>query len=112
MISEFQIVALIEQLEGKITQLNQQYDKALKTISRLETERDTLRKDLRKAESEAKKQEKKLQNAEKKSPKSKEIGKIVSNKLSVTDTNAELKQQLDEYIRHLEGCIAHWSSLS
>ena len=66
----------------------------------------------REQEAALKELEKKQSDLEKNASKSKDFGKIVSNNLSGTDTNAELKQQLDEYIRELERCIAHLSSLS
>ncbi|GAB4051657.1 hypothetical protein [Spirosoma litoris] len=49
---------------------------------------------------------------EKNTPNSKDSGIIVQDNLSDIDTNAELKQQLDEYIREIERYIAHLSSLS
>lgn len=88
------------------------YDEAKRQVERLEEENSTLLKKNREQDTKLKELQKKLVNSEKNAPKSKDFGKIVQDNLSLTDTNAELKQQLDEYIRDLERCIAHLSSLS
>lgn len=110
--SEGQFIALVDQLDYKIRLLKGMYDATKQHVDRLEAEISTLRKTNREQETKLKELQKKLANSEKNIPKSKDFGKIVQNNLSLTDTNAELKQQLDEYIRDLERCIAHLSSLS
>ncbi|RIV19011.1 hypothetical protein DYU11_26285 [Fibrisoma montanum] len=112
MVSEHQIIAVIEQLERKIGLLKGVCEDAKRRVEFLEGENKRLRDDLKKQEDLAKRLHKNQANSDKPFPKSKEIGKIVSNNLSATDTSTELKQQLDEYIREIERCIAHLSSLS
>lgn len=112
MVTEHQIVLLVEQLERKIRLLRDAYDDAKRHIQQLEKENKALQKDLKEQEALVKQLEKKPTNSDKVFLKSKEFGKIVSDNLSETDTSTELKQQLDEYIREIERCIAHLSSLS
>ncbi|GAB3888114.1 hypothetical protein [Spirosoma agri] len=112
MISEHQIVALVEQLERKVVLLKGVCDDAKRRIAQLESTNNDLNESLKKEQTATKELQKKLDNSEKKVLKSKDFGIIVSTNLSQTDTNAELKKQLDEYIRELERCIAHLSSLS
>ena len=88
------------------------YESTKEQLKSLQEEIRTLRKKNREQEAELKQLNKKQSNSEKIASKSKDFGKIVNNNLSGTDTNAELKQQLDEYIQELERCIAHLSSLS
>jgi chromosome segregation ATPase len=111
-VSEHQIVALVEQLERKIGLLKDVYDDAKRRIKQLESQNNELNNRLKEQQTQTKELQKKLDNSEKKVLKSKDFGIIVSTNLSETDTNAELKKQLDEYIRELERCIAHLSSLS
>ena len=111
-INEFQLWALIDQLQGNIVQLKEEVRTAQRSIEKLQRERREAKSELVLKEREIKKLEKKLADSKKKPSKSKEFGKIVSNNLSATDPNTELKQQLDEYIRTLDRCITHWSNLS
>ncbi|GAB3971787.1 hypothetical protein GCM10028806_22620 [Spirosoma terrae] len=112
MVSELQIIALVEQLERKIGLLKGICDDAKKRINQLEEQNSELNEKLKEQQTLSKELQKKLDNSEKKISKSKDFGIIVNNNLSGTDTNAEFKKQLDEYIRELERCIAHLSSLS
>ncbi|GAB3492881.1 hypothetical protein GCM10027341_07530 [Spirosoma knui] len=112
MASEHQIIAVIEQLERKIGLLKGVCDDAKKRIEQLERQNTVLQEQIKEQQTQAKQLQKKQSNSEKKMPKSIDFGIIVNNNLSGTDTNAELKQQLDEYIREIERCIAHLSSLS
>ena len=105
-------MAMTDQLDHKIRLLKSMYDEARYRVGKLEEEISKLRKTNREQDTMLKELQKKLVNSEKNTPKSKDFGKIVQDNLSLTDTNAELKQQLDEYIRDLERCIAHLSSLS
>ena len=115
MINEDDLFIAFRQLEQKIESMKRGYEVARKRIDKLQEDNARLQQKNREQESELKelKQlQKKQANSEKSTLKSKDFGKIVNNNLSGTDTNAELKQQLDEYIRELERCIAHLSSLS
>lgn len=111
-LSEYQIFALIEKLEHKIKQLKGAHETAQKRVKDLQKMNATLRNDLQGKENELNELRKKQLIQEKNIPKSKDLGILVENNLSGTDTNAELKQQLDEYIREVERCITHLSSLS
>ncbi len=88
------------------------YTTAKKQVEQLEEEKNTLQESLKEEQNLVRELRKKPVISEKNIPKSKDVGIIVKDNLSETDTNAELKQQLDEYIRELERCIAHLSSLS
>jgi hypothetical protein len=44
--------------------------------------------------------------------KSKDFGKLVSSNLPDAVAREEVKQKLDEYIRDLDRCITHLSTLS
>jgi len=112
LISEFQIIALIEQLERKIGLLRGVCDDARREIARLELENSALKTQAEEQQQQVKELEKKQADSDKKTAKSKHLSKIVQNNLSETDTNAALKKQLDAYIRELDRCIAHLSSLS
>ncbi|WP_080239000.1 hypothetical protein [Spirosoma rigui] len=112
MIDENDLFAAFNRLQRKIGSLRTAYDATKQRIKTLEDENKSLRKKNREQEAELKQLSKKQSNTEKIASKSKDFGKIVNNNLSGTDTNAELKQQLDEYIQELERCIAHLSSLS
>ena len=112
MVSEHQIIALVERFEHKLNLLTSVYADARKQIEQLELENSILQESLRKEQEMVRQLRKKPVIPEKSTSKSKDVGIIVKDNLSETDTNAELKQQLDEYIRELERCIAHLSSLS
>ena len=112
MASEHQIIVLIEQLGNKLELLQGLYADARSQIERLERENDGLQLSLKAQQDHVRELQKKVDKAEKNTAISKDSGIIVKDNLSDTDTNAKLKQQLDEYIRELERCIAHLSSLS
>lgn len=112
MINEDKLFGAFQQLKRKIEMLRSAYETTKKRVEELQEDNRVLTKKNREQEAEVKQLQKKWSNSEKIASKSKDFGKIVSNNLSGTDTNAQLKQQLDEYIRELERCIAHLSSLS
>lgn len=112
MASQDQIFALIEQLKRKIELLTNVYISAQNRIQELETKNSTLRKRLSDKQNQFSEFRKKHVFSEKNTSKSKDDSIIVRDNLSQTDTNAELKQQLDEYIRELERCIAYLNNLS
>lgn len=112
MVSEHQIIALVERFEHKLKLLTGVCTDAKKQVDHLERENFVLQESLREQQELVRQLRKKPVISEKSTPKSKDVGIIVKDNQSDTDTNAELKQQLDEYIRELERCIAHLSSLS
>lgn len=112
MISEYQIVAVIEQLERKIGLLRGVCDDANREVKRLELQNSVLNERLLEQQQQRKELEKKQADSDKKTAKSKHLSKLVQNNLSETDTNTALKKQLDAYIQELNRCIAHLSSLS
>ena len=112
MASEHQILVLVERLDDKIRVLRELYAGAKDQIKQLEREKDALQVSLRAQQERVIELQKKTDKPEKNTSNSKDSSIIVKDNLSVTDTNAELKHQLDEYIRELERCIAHLSSLS
>ena len=112
MISEFQIVALAEQLERKVELLRGVCDDARREIERLELHNSVIQDQLQEQRAKVEELEKKQVDSDKKLAKSKHLSKLVQNNLSETDTNAAFKNQLDAYIQELNRCIAHLSSLS
>ncbi len=112
MASEFQIIALVDQLERKIELLKGTCEDAKQQVARLEQENASLRESQKEQQDQIKELQKKTVNSPKNAPKPKDFGKLVKDNLSSTDTNAELKKQLDAYIREIERCIAYLSSLS
>ena len=112
MATEHQIIVLIERLRNKIDLLSGLYADAKAQIEQLEQANDALQISLNAQQKRVNELEKKADKAEKNTANSKDSGIIVKDNLSDTDTNAKLKQQLDEYIRELERCITHLSSLS
>jgi predicted nuclease with TOPRIM domain len=111
-IDENELFAAFNRLQRKVGLMRSAYESAKEELKLIQEENRSLRKKNREQEAEIKQLNKKQSNSEKITSKSKDFGKIVNNNLSGTDTNAELKQQLDEYIQELERCIAHLSSLS
>ncbi len=112
MIDEDQLFAHIEQLERKIGALTGLYETTRQRVKQLEADKEKLTERLKKQQDQARQSEENQVESEKKWSKSKDFSKLVQDNLSGTDTNAALKQQLDAYIRELERCIAHLSSLS
>jgi len=111
-INEEELFAAFHELKRKVEFMKHAYEAGKERVGKLQEANKELQQKNREQEAELKLLLKKQINSEKIAAKSKDFGKIVSNNLSGTDTNAELKQQLDEYIRELERCIAHLSSLS
>ncbi|WP_020600546.1 hypothetical protein [Spirosoma panaciterrae] len=112
MVSEHQIIALVERFEHKLKLLTNLYTDAKNQIEQLEREKEALQESLKAEQDQVKELRKKSTKAENNTAISKDSGIIVKDNLLGTGTNAELKQQLDEYIQELERCIAHLSSLS
>lgn len=112
MATEHDIIGLIEKLERKIRHLQSVYDAAQQRVKKLEELNNDLRSKLQEKRAEVNELREKHVNSEKNTVNPKDVGIIVKDNPSDTGTNAELKQQLDEYIRELERCIAHLSNLS
>ena len=111
-IGEHQLIALIERFGRNLERLKGLYTDAKEHVVQLEQENDALKISVDEGQKESQELRKKLALLEKNALNSKVSGILVKDNLSGIDTNAELKQQLDEYIRELERCIAHLSSLS
>jgi len=111
-INEDELLAAFHQLKRKVELMKNTYESNRERVEELQEVNKTLHQKNREQEAELKELQKKQSNSQKIALKSKDFGKIVRDNLSATDTNAELKQQLDEYIRELERCIAHLSKLS
>ena len=111
-IDEEQLFAALQKLSRNVEAMKIVYNTDRERVTELQNVNRELLKKNREQETEIKQLQKKWSDSEKIAAKSKDFGKIVSNNLSGTDTTAELKQQLDEYIRELERCIAYLGSLS
>ena len=92
--------------------LTEQLVTATARISELEKENGTLLEETQKQQIELKQLRKKRVNPTQSLSKSKEVSKLVKDNLTTTVTNAELKQQLDEYIRSIDHVVAHLGALS
>jgi chromosome segregation ATPase len=106
---------LIRQLnafEERLNRLSEQAMAAAGRISELEKANETLSQENQKHQIELKQLRKKQVNPAQSLSKSKEGSKLVKDNLTATVTNAELKQQLDEYISTIDRVMAHLSALS
>lgn len=106
------MMAIIESFEHKLARLVDRSARLKNRIQVLEEDNETLRSTVREQEKQIKQFHKKQPSAKQSFTNSKEFGKIVVNNLADTAASAELKQRLDEYIREIERCIEHLSTLS
>jgi chromosome segregation ATPase len=98
--------------EERLTRLAEQSAAAKARINELEAANEKLLQQNREQLTELKVFRKKQGNPTQSLSKSKEGSKLVKDNLAATVTNAELKQQLDEYIGIIDRLMAHLSNLS
>ena len=98
--------------EERLSRLTAQLTVTAGRISELEKANESLAKESQQQLTELKVLRKKQANPTQFLSKSKEGSKLVKDNLTATVTNAELKQQLDEYISHIDRVMAHLSTLS
>ena len=111
MASESQIFVLLDHLEHKVYDLSTLADEQQQRIRQLEGDVARLQ-ELNREQERQLKQPKKGGEAVVVVPKSKEFVNLVSSSLPDAVAREAVKHQLDEYIRDLDRCIAHLSSLS
>ncbi len=114
-----ELVRKFDAFEERLTRLTEQANRltkqtavAAERISELEKTNEKLSEENQKHQIELKQLRKKQANPAQSLPKSKEGSKLVKDNLTATVTNAELKQQLDEYISNIDRMVAHLSALS
>ena len=105
MITESRLFVLLEDFEHKVFDLTERMAQQRQRIEQLERDNEEQQNQL-------KQQQKKAVDSPPAFTKSKDFGKLVSSNLPDAVAREEVKQQLDEYIRDLDRCIAHLSTLS
>ena len=111
MASESQIFVLLDMLEHKVFDLTELAAEQRRRISQLEGDLTRLQETNRELEKQSRQPKKGTETAIV-VPKSKEFVNLVSNSLPDAVAREAVKHQLDEYIRDLDRCIAHLSTLS
>ncbi|MBO0935215.1 hypothetical protein J2I47_01515 [Fibrella sp. HMF5335] len=111
MASESQIFVLLDHLEHKVYDLSILAAEQQQRIAQLESEVSRLQETNREQERQLR-QPKKGAEAAAVMPKSKDFVNLVSSSLPDAVAREAVKHQLDEYIRDLDRCIAHLSTLS
>lgn len=106
------MMAVVESFERKVARIIDHSAKLTNRVYALEEDNSRLRKTIREQEKLIKQLQKKQPTTKQSFTNSKEFGKIVVNNLADTATSTELTQRLDEYIREIERCIEHLSTLS
>ncbi|GAA4462056.1 hypothetical protein GCM10023189_38270 [Nibrella saemangeumensis] len=112
MLSEFQLFALMDDLERKVNLLAGINADARRRIEQLELEKSALEEKIQEQQTQLRQLQKKAVESPQIFLKPKDFGKIVQNNLTDTVNSTEIKRKLDEYIREIDRCIAHLSSLS
>ena len=103
---------LLEDFEHKIIDLTERMAQQRQRTEQLERENEDLQNTIREQQNQLKQQQKKAVDTSPSFTKSKDFGKLVSSNLPDAVAREEVKQKLDEYIRDLDRCIAHLSTLS
>jgi predicted nucleic acid-binding Zn-ribbon protein len=112
MVSESRLFVLLEDFEHKIFDLTERIAQQRQRTEQLERENEDLQNTIREQQNQLKQQQKKAVDTPPSFTKSKDFGKLVSSNLPDAVAREEVKQKLDEYIRDLDRCIAHLSTLS
>ncbi len=110
--SEFQVILQLDALIQKSEVLIRLLDEARLRVQQLESENETLQNTLKDYQNQVKQLQRKPNESAQVFLNPKDLSKIVSDNPTNTVSNAEIKQKLDEYIREIDRCIAHLSSLS
>jgi predicted nucleic acid-binding Zn-ribbon protein len=112
MVSESRLFVLLEDFEHKVFDLTERLVQQKERIRELETENQSLQKTIQDQQKQLRQQPKKGADAPPSFTKSKDFSKLVSSNLPDAVAREEVKHKLDEYIRDLDRCIAHLSTLS
>ena len=112
MASEFQVILLLDALLKKSEVLTRLLDEARLRVDQLTSENQTLQNTVNDYQNQVKQLQRKANESPQIFINPKDLSKIVSDNPTNTVSNAEIKQKLDEYIREIDRCIAHLSSLS
>ena len=100
--------ALVERTDTLVALTKSYQDR----IAETETEIEALRGTVREQQKQIRELQKKKTSGTGIVDKSVSFSKIVSDKLAETADAAEIKQKLDDYIGHIDRCIAQLSNLS
>ncbi|RYF73888.1 MAG: hypothetical protein EOO39_09595 [Cytophagaceae bacterium] len=112
MVSESRLFVLLEDFEHKVFDLTERVAQQKQRIEQLEREITDQQKTIRENQDLSKRQQKKVVETPPAFTKSKDLSKLVSSNLPDAVAREEVKQKLDEYIRDIDRCIAHLSTLS
>ncbi|MEZ0486912.1 hypothetical protein [Fibrella aquatica] len=112
MVSESRLFVLLEDFEHKVFDLTERLAQQRQRIEQLERENADHQKTIREHQEQLKRHQKKGVDSPPAFTKSKDFGKLVSSNLPDAVAREEVKQKLDEYIRDLDRCITHLSTLS
>lgn len=108
MVSEKQILALVERFEHKLKQLLVRYNESRQQILLLEEENAALQESLREEQKQVLELRRKLASIDK-TP----VAPIKKSTHTINlESNSALLGQLDTYIKEVDECIAHLSALS
>ena len=103
---------MLEDFEHRIFDLTERVAQQRQRIEQLEGENKTHQETIRKQNGQLRQQPKKVLDSPVPLTKSKDFSKLVSSNLPDAVAREEVKQKLDEYIRDLDRCITHLSTLS
>ena len=112
MISDSRLFVLLEDFEHKVADLLEHIAQQQQRIKQLEGEIKDHKDTIRKQSIQIRQLPKKATESASPPTKSKDFSKLVSSNLPDAVAREEVKQKLDEYIRDLDRCIAHLSTLS
>lgn len=107
-----ELIGQLNAFEKRLTRLTEQLSATAARVKALESANESLTKQNQQQLTELKVLRKKQVNPTQSLSKSKEGSKLVKDNLAATVTNAELKQQLDEYISSIDRVMAQLSALS
>ncbi len=103
---------MLEDFEHKVFDLTERLAQQKQRIEQLERDNADHLETIRKQQNQSKQQLKKEVESPPAFTKSKDLSKLVSSNLPDAVAREEVKQKLDEYIRDIDRCIAHLSTLS
>ncbi|MCY7350190.1 MAG: hypothetical protein LH606_05930 [Cytophagaceae bacterium] len=108
--SDLQIITGLGQLELQLRSLLDELARLRRRLQETEQENEALREQLKGVQNQLKDAQKKEAPAPRPFQTSDKSLKLVKNYFQTSDNPAELKEQIDQYIREIDRCIAHLSS--
>lgn len=108
--SDLQIITGLGQLEFHLRTLLDELTRLRRQLQETEQENEGLREQVKGLQNQLKDAQKKEPSTARHSHKSDKSFRFVKNVFKTPDNPAELKEQIDQYIREIDRCIAHLSS--